>query len=179
MSIELMKTIKKRRSTRKYKNEKVLRDYVLELIEAGIYAPSGSNIQPWQFIIVEKPEIINNIRAFAPGLMGNPPNLIIVCRDLKKAFNKGGEFGRDELSIIDISMAAQNILLLATEKGISTCIVKSYNKEAIEKILGIPNYISADIIISLGYSETNCDAPQRRSVKECTYLNKWGGLINE
>ena len=65
---------------------------------------------------------------------------------------KGGAFGRDELSIIDVSMAAQNILLMATEKGIATCTVKSYNKEAVKRILDLPDEISVDLIISLGYS---------------------------
>lgn len=179
MSSEILDLIKKRRSIRNYTKEKVPNKVMMELIEAAIYAPSGSNIQPWYFVIIENDEINNKIKAFAPGLLGHPPNLIIICRDLKRAYERGGEFCRDELSIIDISMAAQNILLLATEKGMSTCVVKSYNKQAIERLLNLPKDISADIIISIGYSDFIPRIPKRKSVNEVTYINEWGISLNE
>jgi nitroreductase len=172
--MSILDTIKRRRSIRKYDKKKVPTETIKELIEAGIYAPTGSNIQPWYFIIVDDDKICNQIKAFSPGLLGGPPNLIVICSDRKKAYERGGAFGRDELSIIDVSMAAQNILLMATEKGIATCTVKSYNKEAVKRILDLPDEISVDLIISLGYSDQRPSTPPRRPVEEVTFINRWG-----
>jgi nitroreductase len=166
--------IKQRRSIRKYDKRKVPLETIKQLIEAGIYAPTGSNIQPWYFIIIDDDKVCSQIKAFSPGLLGGPPNLIIVCSDRKKAYERGGAFARDEWSVMDVSMASQNILLMAAEKGIATCAVKSYNKEAVKKILSLPEEVSVDLIISLGYSDQNPSTPSRKSVDQVTFINQWG-----
>jgi len=175
MGDSILDVMKKRRSTRKYKKENVSKDLLLQLIEAAIWAPSGSNVQPWYFIIVDDANTIEQVNAFSPGLLGDPPSIILICSDRKKAFEKAGTLGRDELCVMDISMAAQNIMLLAEEIGLSTCPVKSFNKRAISKILNLPDYVSADLIISVGYSDEITSTPKRRSVKETTFFNAWGG----
>ena len=177
MGENILEVIKKRRSIRKYKNERVSKNLLLQLIEAAIWAPSGSNVQPWYFIIVEDPDVVEQVNAFSPGLLGRPPSIILICSDRKRALEKAGTLGRDELCVMDISMAAQNIMLLAEEIGLGTCTVKSFNKKAISKILNLPDYVSADLIISVGYADEITSPPQRRSVKEVTFFNTWGGRI--
>lgn len=175
MRNNILELIKKRRSIRKYKKEKVSKNLLLQLIEAAIWAPSGSNAQAWYFIIVDDLFIVEQIRAFSPGLLGKPPCIILICSDRKKAFEKAGTLGRDELCLMGVSMAAQNIMLLAEEAGLATCPVKSFNKRAISKILNLPSHVSADLIISVGYADEIISSPARRSVKEVTFFNTWGG----
>jgi nitroreductase len=178
LEYNILDIIKKRRSIRKYKKENVPRKMLLKLIEAAIWAPSGSNVQPWYFIIIDNHNTIEQIKVFSPGLLGKPPSIILVCSDRKKAFEKGGTLGRDELCVMDISMAAQNIMLLAEELGLCSCPVKSFNKKAISKILNLPEYVSADLIISIGYSNEITNTPKRRSVKEVLFFNRWGVGMN-
>lgn len=174
MGDNILNVIKKRRSIRKYKKKNVSKDLLLQLIEAAIWAPSGSNVQPWYFIIIDNVNTIEQVSTFSPGLSGNPPSIILICSDRKKAFEKAGALGRDKLCVMDISMAAQNIMLLAEEIGLGTCPVKSFNERAISKILNLPDYVSADLMISLGYPDEIISAPKRRSVREVTFFNKWG-----
>lgn len=179
MGDNILEVIRNRRSTRKYYRDQVTGDLLLRLIEAAIWAPSGSNVQPWYFIIVNDFRILEQINAFSPGLLGNPPCVIVLCSDRKKAFEKAGTLGRDELCIMDISMAAQNIMLFAEEISLCTCAVKSFNKKAISKILNLPDYISADLILSVGYSDKIISYPKRRSVEEVTFFNSWGDRVCE
>lgn len=179
MTDSILNIIKKRRSIRQYNQKEVPDKLLLELIEAAIWAPTGSNIQPWYYIIVQNKGILNRIKTFSPGLLGNPPSLIVICSDRKRAFEKGGTLGRDELCIMDISMAAQNLMLLATEKGLGTCVIKSFNKKAISKILELPDYISPDLLISVGYYTKEAKPPMRRDVTEVTFFNRWGVRVNE
>lgn len=169
----VLKLIKKRRSVRDYSDKKVPGNLLEELIEGAIWAPTGSNIQPWYFGLVDNENVLDRIINFSPGLLGNPPAIIILCSDKKRAQEKGGELGRDLLCIMDISMAAQNIMLLATEKGLSTCCVKSFNQRAVNKLLGLPEHVKSELIISVGYATKEPARPSRRSKEEVTFLNNW------
>ena len=171
----LLSLIKKRRSVRRYSDQKVSRNLLKELIEGAIWAPTASNIQPWYFGIVDDEDVLERIIIFSPGLLGNPPGIIVLCSDRKRAQEKGGELGRDILCIMDISMAAQNIMLMATEKGLSTCCVKSFNQKAVNKLLGLPEQIKSELIISVGYAVKEPPRPSRRSEEEVTFINKWSG----
>ncbi|MCC3145317.1 nitroreductase family protein [Halanaerobium sp. Z-7514] len=176
---ELLNLIKKRRSIRNFRNDKIARDDLAELVEAAIWAPSGGNIQSWRFIIVDDDVLLEKIDAFSPGLSGNPPALIILCYDKNLAYKKGGKFGRDILSRMDISMAAQNIMLLAAEKALASCPVKSFNRGALIELLKLPDKIEPELLISVGYSFVEPPPPKRDKLEEICYFNNWGEENNE
>ena len=50
--MELKETIKNRRSIRKYKNSKISKEIIDDLIDCARLAPSAKNRQPWKFVIV-------------------------------------------------------------------------------------------------------------------------------
>lgn len=170
---KVMALIKKRRSVRNYGTKKVPRDLLDQLVEGAIWAPTGSNIQPWYFGLVDDEGVIEQITDFSPGLLGKPPSLVVLCSDRLRAYEKGAELGRDTLCVMDLSMAAQNILLLATEKGLATCCVKSFNQRAVNKILKLPEHIQAELIISVGYTEKEPPRPSRRSRENVSFYNSW------
>ncbi len=172
----LKEIIKKRRSIREFKDKKVDRDKFLDLIEAAIWAPTASNMQAWRFVIIDKKEKIDLIKSFSPGLIGTPPGLIIICIDQDLAFTKGGPGGRDVLSIMDTAMAAQNIMLMATDLGLGTCPVGSYNKNAVGKILALPEHISPELIITVGYAAEESKPPARKEINNLIHFNLWEGV---
>lgn len=175
----IIEVIKKRRSIRKFKRNKIDKKILLELLKAGIWAPSGSNVQPWYFFIINDEDLINKIKYFSPGLSNIPPDLIVLAVDKELAYKKGGLLGRDVLSLMDISMAAQNIMLLATEKNIGTCPVKSFNKKAIEKLLRIPENIDIELLIALGYPAKIPSPPERKKLEDISYFNMGQGINDE
>lgn len=141
--------IKGRRSVRKFDKNKLLTDEdISDLIEAGVYAPSGSNWQNQRFLIIrDKEEIdrIGKLRFVWPwisnnsektrdkhpaGLLGRSTCLIIVFSDSKENDRRiNGEYHIWEaLEIQNASASIQNILLLATAKGIGTCWVSASEK---------------------------------------------------
>jgi nitroreductase len=173
MSINLMDIIKKRRSVRNFTEEEVSEKILQELIEAAIWAPSGSNTQSWRFIVINNRERVQLIKSFSPGLLGNPSSLIIICIDSREAFSKGGISGRDLLSSMDAAMAAQNILLVATEKGLASCVVQGFNKRAVKSLINLPEDIEPVLLISLGYSKDQVLAPPRKDLKDILFFNEW------
>ncbi|MBC2723969.1 nitroreductase family protein [Desulfosporosinus sp.] len=77
-------TMMERRSIRKYKADPVSDEMLLELMEAARLAPSGTNHQPWRFIVVKNQTIKEQIQAaaFNQKFLSQAPILLVCCADL-------------------------------------------------------------------------------------------------
>lgn len=121
-------TILHRRSVRKYANKPIPHADLLELVEAGAYAPSGSNWQTQRFLLIDQP---NEIKRFFEIKQANGVRfdtaaaLICVFSDasLARVDRPIEKHVWEVLRIQDTAAAIQNILLLATAKGIASCWV--------------------------------------------------------
>lgn len=82
--------IMRRRSIRKFKPDPIDDDVILQLLESARLAPSGSNTQPWRFIVVKDAEMRLKLQAasYNQRHVGQAPVIIACCADIK-AF---GEF---------------------------------------------------------------------------------------
>lgn len=164
--MQVFDIIKKRRSIRFYTDEAIDEDKLKKLVEAAIWAPSAGNIHAWNIVIVQRKEDIEQLEAVSPGVLGNPTTLMILCADKEKAYGRGGEVGRDVLSRMDIAIAAQNICLEATDLGLGSCIIRSFNQAAVRGLLGLPENIDPELVVSLGYPRSIPQAPPRRKVED-------------
>jgi len=171
--MEVFDAIKGRRSVRNYKDKKIPKQLLEKIMEAAIWSPSGSNAQAWEFIVVDNDEEIKKIKTLSPGIFDVPAAIVIVCRDLKRAYGIAGELGKDMLSLMDISMASQNIMLMAYELGIGSCAVRSFGISAIKKLFDLPDHINPELLITLGYPEKIPDPPKRRKIDEVVHW--WKG----
>jgi len=172
--MEFFEVVCKRRSVRRFKHNDVEDSKIRKVLEAAIWAPSGSNIQPWRFVVVKDKDLIKKIKMFSPGMFSEPPVLIVVCSDEKEALEKGGSLGRDYLSIVDCAMATQNILLASCAVGLGSCVIKSFDEAAVKKILGLPEHFSPELIVALGYPDEEPKPPKRKPLSEITFLNRYG-----
>jgi nitroreductase len=170
-TLDLLKT---RRSVRTFANEPVSEAVLEELIEAGCWAPSGSNAQAWNFVVLRDKERIRKLQRFSPGLFVTPPAAIVVCVDKERAFNKGGELGRDVMSLFDVAMATQNILLMAHAKGLGACVLRGFDQSAYRLLLEMPDHISPELLIILGVPKSVPKAPPRRPLSEVMHTERWG-----
>ena len=172
--MNVFEAIEGRRSIRKYKPKPVQRELTEKLLNAACWAPSGGNIQPWKFIVIEDRATLEMVRKISPGCFGGTPLAILVCSDKTKAHRVGGTLGRDYLSVADCAMATQNMLLAAHALGLGTCVVKSFSHAAMREILEIPEGMEPELLVIVGYPDTFPSPPRRIPLKENTYLNKFG-----
>lgn len=82
--MDVKTAIAERRSIRKYKQDPVPDELVNELLEAARLAPSGTNHQPWRFIVVRDQNVKQQIQAaaFNQKHIGEAPVLLVCCADL-------------------------------------------------------------------------------------------------
>lgn len=145
--------ILKRRTIRRFKQEKIDRSILEKFVNAARYAPSANNMQPLKYVIVDEQDKVNAIFEnvkwagyIAP--YGNPGKgeepvayiVILVDTDIRKS---GFE--------LDAGAAAQNIMLAAMEEEIGTCWMGAIMRENIRKILKIPEQYEINTVIALGY----------------------------
>ena len=159
--MDLLKAIVERRSVRSFQADPVPEDRLRRLVEAGIWAPSGGNAQTWRFIIVTDGVSIRRLKMLSPGLLGNPPAVIVICQDIAEAERKGAKLGKEVLSLMDSAMAAQNIILAAYAEGLGTCIVRSFHPGGVQKLLKLSQYVEPQILISVGVPASVPKPPKR------------------
>ena len=61
--MDALKVMLERRSIRKYRAVPIPDEVLEEIVQAGLYAPSGLNLQPWYFVVVRTPEKMLQVRA--------------------------------------------------------------------------------------------------------------------
>src|SRR3990172_7433478 len=88
--MDVREAIQKRRSIRRFKTDPVSDDLIQQLLESARLAPSGSNTQPWRFIVIKNAETRQKLQAasYNQRHVGQAPLIIACCADIK-AF---GEF---------------------------------------------------------------------------------------
>lgn len=70
--MEVFEAIKSRRSMRQYSDELVTREEINQILEAGIWAPSTKNLQPWRFLVIEgqaKDRIVDILKQVAEQMV--------------------------------------------------------------------------------------------------------------
>jgi nitroreductase len=152
---------------------------VESLLEKAIMAPSGSNLQPWVFISVDDEKICKKIEMFSPGIFGNPACMIVFCID-NRLLNVSNDHQQKEVSAsIDVGMAAQTLMWASTAEGIGTCAIKSFQPALVREILKLPDYLSPELIVTMGYPEKIPKTPKRKALSDVMCWNCWKEKSNE
>jgi nitroreductase len=157
-----LELVRKRRSTRKYSAKPVPRETLERCLEAARLAPSACNVQPWHFIVVDDAELKNNLaKAAFSGVYSmnsfakDAPVLIAVVTERSNYIARlGGYLKGVQYSLIDIGIVCEHLVLQAEEEGVGTCWLGWFNEGAVKKVLGLPKAKKVDIMISMGYPES-------------------------
>ena len=171
--METLEAIKTRRSIRRYKDKAVPEDVMRELLEAGMSGPTGGNGKPWQFIIINDPEILREIPNAPSGAPFAPdaPLAILVCGDLKEYPGLDEKFL--DVWVIDSSIAAQNILLAAHGKGLGAVWTGVHPMDervnGLKTLLELPENIKPLVLIVIGYPAEQLPALDRYDATRVHY----------
>lgn len=160
--MDVLDTIKSRRSIRRFHEKAVGAIDVEQLIEAAVWAPSGGNAQSWRFVVVQDVARIRRLRMVSPGMPGPPPCIIAVCQDMDSAERQGARLGRERLTLFDSAMATQNLLLAAQAIGLGSCVVASFHAGGVKDVLKLPASIEPILLVAVGYPAEAPEPPRRQ-----------------
>jgi nitroreductase len=147
----VFKVIFERRSIRKYAEKVPEEEKIFKILEAGIWAPSGLNNQPWRFVVIWSKEIKEKLAELTKykDIVKNAPVLIGVFLEKEAMYHQI----KDHQSA---GACIQNMLLAAHALGLGSCwlgeILK--NEEKVKEVLGLPtDKYEMCALISIGYPE--------------------------
>jgi len=156
-----------RRTIRRFKQEPIDIEILKKLINAARVAPSAANLQPLEYFIVDEKEICKKLfetigwagyikPQWTPDESERPTAyIVILVQEDLKSFYKW-----------DSGLSAENIMLLAEEENIGSCMLLNIDRDKIREILNIPESRFIGSIIALGYkSETAVMVDMDDSIK--------------
>ena len=159
MSIET--AIKERRSVRKYTTQKIAAGDLEMIVDAIRYAPTASNSQAWRFHVVTDEACLHNITTFAQGIWSKPPAVLIISMNREKSLERSGSMSLDETIYYDAGIAAYAASLMAMSLGLGSCIVASFNREVISRLLNICYPHEPLLMLTLGYEAGRAVLPKK------------------
>ncbi|MEU6132850.1 nitroreductase family protein [Saccharopolyspora sp. NPDC047091] len=159
-----------RTATRRFTGEPIDDATLDRLVTAMLAAPSASNKQAWAFVAVRDPARVRRIRAFAPGVIGVPPLLLVACFDGSRAPD---DQRMPEVGVLCVAMAVQNLLLAAHALGLGGCPVSSFLAEPVRRLTGLPEHITPVLVVPIGHPDREPQRSVRRDDSEVVRYERW------
>lgn len=184
--METLEAISTRRSIRRFSDQPVEPEKLNAVLEALRQAPSWSNLQCWNLVVVENQEVrdkISELSFVEPffstyGYKSNPaqkalaqaPVVIVACADPKKS----GDLHAQQYYMADMGIATENLMLAAHDQGLGTVFVGVFEEERLKALLDIPAGIRIVGLFPLGYPAGEAKSgPQRKPLSEFVHYGKW------
>jgi len=164
--MEFFEVVRKRRSLRSYQKVNIPKEDIIKILEAGILAPSGKNIQPFEFIVIDNEEIIEKLGEIASFI-----------KDASVVIGIIAEPSQSKYWLEDISATTENMLLAIEDLGYASCWIEGYllpKEEWAKKILGIPENKRFIIILPIGKPYQIPQQKEKKKISEITHYNKYG-----
>ena len=161
--MDVMDCVGARRSVRAFRPDPVPVEAITDIVDAATWAPSASNRQELVFIALTKPEDVQPLLSFAPGMLGKPPAVIVVACDRSRLPPTPQGSQITEVVNMDVAMAVQNMLLVATDRGLGSCAVHSFRPAAVTQFLRLSDKVVPVLLVALGYPARVPPPPRRRS----------------
>ena len=187
--MKFLDLVKTRQSVKKYLDKPIEREKIERCLEAARLAPSANNSQPWSFIVVDDPKLKEAVarKTFDRVISFNKfslqaPVLIVLLSERPSFFSRIGSAVKDkQFSLIDIGITAEHLCLQAAEEGLGTCMLGWFNEKGVKKLLNIPFTKRIELIITMGYPESDQIPPKKRkSIDQIRSYNNYGcGYQNE
>lgn len=143
--------IRKRKSVRKYKSDPIPDATLEKILDAGRIAPSAKNYQPWRFIVVNDPHIINDmVKACRnQNFVGEGAVILVGCALVDTAWGRMG--GYMSSWSVDLTIALDHMILAAVNEGLGTCWIGAFDESQVKKILNIPDNVRVLALTPIGY----------------------------
>jgi nitroreductase len=176
---ETINVIRNRRSTRRFLEDQIKEEELMSILEAGIYAPSASNGQPWHFTVLQNKDIIDRLSDSFKEIAKRSDNEYVKEYGNNEKFHVfynsptvifvSGEANNMSASV-DCAAAVENMLIAAEALNIGSCwvgfiayLLNSEEGKPFLKELGIPEGFKQIHSVALGYKRINItNAPRRK-----------------
>jgi nitroreductase len=159
--MDVYKAAISRRSIRRFKDIAVPYEALEKCVNAARLAPSGMNRQLCEYIIIDDEQLLPKVFDSITRWAGQPKPKGTLLEHTPKAYiiiliNSALEAelgGNQRLTIYDVGLAAENIILVALEQGLGSCPMLGFERDELRQVLNIPESYDIALLVALGYPD--------------------------
>ena len=171
--MDFYEVVQKRKSVRAYKKDPIPDEVLNRILEATRIAPSAKNIQPWKFIVVKDPKVIEELVPACNNqrFVGEAPIIICAVGLENEAWGRMGGYWKS--LEVDVTIAFEHLMLAAANEGLGTCWIGSYKEPDVKRLLKIPDGVKVIALTPLGYPAQEPVARPRKPLDEIISYDKF------
>ncbi|MFW9923637.1 MAG: nitroreductase family protein [Candidatus Thorarchaeota archaeon] len=166
--MDTLELLKSRRSIRKYKSTPVEDEKIDLCLEAARWAPSASNKQPWEFIIVKDSEMRKKFAEIHPYAKFVAESPVVFIALTNPAIHSKYHMSDTALTILQFMIEAHSL-------GLGTCwagVIGTNFEPQLKQLLNIPEHLNILGIVALGYPDETRTS-QRKPLNEIIHYEKY------
>jgi nitroreductase len=163
--MEIFEAIRTRRSVRSFTGAAIPCEHLEAIVDAGRLAASGNNYQPWEFIVITDPAVMEQIRIPADHWSKNAAAYIAVVMDPESRW-----------WVEDGAAATQNMLLACHALGYGAVWIEGYtlrNADAIRPVLGIPENRKLFTLVVAGVP-VELPTKEKKTLQDVIHWQRYG-----
>lgn len=168
---KVIDTILSRRSVREFMDRQISREEINTILNAGRWAPSGLNNQPWRFVVVRNPETIHQLSECThySGIVAGAPLLIAAFLDTERSYHRTKDVQAAGASI-------QNMLLACCDLGLGAVWLGEIlnQNEKVNSILNCPSKLELMAVLAIGEPSPGKRTSTRKALSEIVFEEKYG-----
>lgn len=171
----VMSNILQRKSVRSFTNQPIEKSKLDTLVRAAMAAPTGKDMRPWKFVVVNDKQAMKSLAAQLPygKMLAEAQAAIVVCGDMS-VVDKDGKPSTNWT--FDCSAATENLLLQAEAMGLGAVWTGAYPYDervaAVKVALKLPDNIIPLNVIPIGYPKGN-PQPKDKYNADNIHYNLW------
>ncbi|KKH47405.1 nitroreductase [Methanosarcina sp. 1.H.A.2.2] len=168
---KVIDTILNRRSVREFTDRPISKEEINTILNAGRWAPSGLNNQPWRFIVVRNPETIHKLSECThySSIIAGAPLLIAAFLDTEHSYNRTKD-------IQAIGASIQNMLLACCELGLGAVWLGEIlnQSEKVNSIIECSSKLELMAVLAIGEPVSKERTSTRKALSEIVFEEKYG-----
>lgn len=160
-----------RRSVREFNDRPISKEEINTILNAGRWAPSGLNNQPWRFVVVRAPETIHKLSGCThySSIVEGAPLLIAAFLDTEHSYDRTKDVQAIGASIQNMLLACCDLCLGAVWLGE---ILKQHEK--VNSILNCPSKLELMAVLAIGEPAPGKRISTRKSLSELVFDEIYG-----
>ena len=150
-SAEIAPVLAKRWSPRAYDvNHTASQHELLSILEAGRWAPSANNAQPWRYSLATRgselhAQIVSALTGFNQAWAPSASALLVISMVNQKA-----DGTPNTSALLDIGLTAQNIAIQTEELGLSAHMMAGFVHDAMRQVLDLADNLDPVLVMTIG-----------------------------
>ncbi len=154
--------VEKRYSCRNFSSQAIEKEKLEFVLDVVRMAPSACNLQPWQFVVVMQPAMLEKLHeCYSRDWFRTAPCCIVALGNHQQAWHRPND-GKDHCDI-DLAIAIDHLTLAAADNGLGTCWVCNFDAKKCAEIVELPTHLEVIALMPIGYPAENSIPEKKRN----------------